>query len=156
MLSPPSPPIAEYTPRAPYAVGPKEPLGNARRLMEKYALRDLPVRHEGKLVGMLSGPELRLLWTLAPPPQTTTVEQAMTAAPYAVTATARLDEVVREMIDKGLDAAVVLEEGRVLGVFTCMNAMEALVDVLEHKHGRTVDRTRPGSPKRATRGRDGH
>lgn len=151
-----SPPVAEYTPRAPYAVGPKEPLANARRLMEKYAIRDLPVRHEGKLVGLLSGPELRLLWTLAPPPETTTVEQAMTATPYAVASTTRLDEVVRAMIDRSVDAAVVLEDGRVLGVFTATNAMEALVDVLEHKHGRTDERSRPGHPKRPTRGRDGH
>lgn len=151
----PSPSVAAYTPRAPYSVGPKEPLGNARRLMEKYAIHELPVRAEGKLVGLLSARDLRLLWSRPQtPPESLAVEQAMSTEPYAVASSTSLDEVVRVMLEKDVDAAVVLEEGRIVGVFTSRNAMEALLDVLEPKRTRTDERTRPAQPGRATRGRD--
>ena len=152
MPSPPSPSVGSYTPRAPYAVGPKEPLGNARRLMEKYGIRELPVKAEGKLVGILSGRDLRLVWSLThPPPEMRTVEEAMTAAPYAVAPETPIDEVVRVMLEKDHDAAVVLDEGRIVGVFTPANALEALVDILEPKRTRTDERTRSAQPRR---GRD--
>ena len=152
MPSPPSPPVASYTPRAPYVVGPKEPLGNARRLMAKYGIRDLPVKAEGKLVGILSGRDLRLVWSLThPPPEMRTVEEAMTPDPYAVAADAPIDEVVRVMLEKDHDAAVVLDEGRIVGVFTPADAMEALVDILQPKRTRTDERSRSAH---ARRGRD--
>lgn len=155
MQSSPSPSVAAYTPRAPYSVGPKEPLGNARRLMEKYAIHELPVRAEGKLVGLLSARDLRLLWSLAQsPPESLTVEQAMSTDPYAVASSTALDEVVRIMLEREVDAAVVLEEGRVLGVFTPTNAMEALLDLLEPKRTRSDERLRSAQPRRGSRGRD--
>ncbi len=156
MPSPSPPAVAAYTPRAPYSVGPKEPLGNARRLMEKYFIRDLPVRAEGKLVGLLSERDLRLVWKLThPPPETLDVEQAMTAEPYTVTSSDSVDEVVRVMLERGIDAAVVLDDaGHITGVFTATNAMEALVDLLEPKRTRPGERSKPAQTRRAMRGRD--
>jgi acetoin utilization protein AcuB len=151
-MNPSSLSVATYTTRGPYAVGPNEPLGNARRLMEKYAVRDLPVRAEGKLVGLLSERDLRLVWSLMhPPPEALTVEHAMVTDPYAVTADTPLDEVVREMAGRHVDAAVVLDGGRIVGVFTSADAMQALADVLEGKVSRTNDRSR--SSVRTARGR---
>ncbi|MBX3260999.1 MAG: CBS domain-containing protein [Labilithrix sp.] len=154
-MNPSSPSVAAYTARGPYAVGPHEPLGNARRLMEKYAIRDLPVRAEGKLVGLLSERDLRLVWSLAqPPPETLTVEDAMTAEPYAVTPETPLEDVVREMAERTVDAAVVLEGGRVVGVFTAADAMRALVDALEGKLTLPSDRALAAArPRRGARGR---
>ena len=154
-MNPSSPKVAAYTARCPYAVGPHEPLGNARRLMEKYAIRDLPVRAEGKLVGLLSERELRLVWSLLhPPPETLTVEDAMTLEPYAVPSETPLDEVVREMADRTLDAAVVLDGGRVVGVFTATDAMRALADALESTL--TSPSGRLGDAARPRRGARGH
>jgi acetoin utilization protein AcuB len=130
----PSPAVAEYTPRGPYAVGPKEPLANARRLMEKYTISALPVRAEGKLVGLLAERDLRLVWALMrPPPASLTVEDAMQTNPYSVPPDARLDDVVREMTSRHLDVAVVVDGGHVMGVFSAADAMRALVDMLEGK-----------------------
>jgi hypothetical protein len=60
------------------------------------------------------------------------------------------------MVEKGVDAAVVLEDGRIVGVFTSTNAMEALVDALEHKRTRSDDRTRSVQPRRTLRGPSSH
>jgi acetoin utilization protein AcuB len=148
--------VAEYTSHAPYAVGPGEPLGNARRLMEKYSIRELPVRAEGKVVGLLSERDLRLVWALMhPPPEALAVEGAMKTEPYTVETTMRLDDVVRAMATRHLDAAVVLEGGRVVGVFTSADAMRALADALEGKLARTDEHIRPPStgPRRSARTR---
>lgn len=129
--SSPSAPVAEYTARGPYTVGPKEPLDNARRLMEKYELEDLPVRAGGKVVGLLSARELRLVWALVrPAPQSLTVEDAMESDPYTVTPDTPLDEVVRAMTARRAHAAVVLDGGMVFGVFAVADAMRALADAL--------------------------
>jgi CBS domain-containing protein len=154
-MSPSSQTVAEYTSHGPYAVGPNEPLGNARRLMEKYSLRELPVRAEGRVVGLLSEHDLRLVWMLMrPPPEALAVEVAMKAAPYTVESSTQLDEVIRSMAARDVDVAVVLESGRVIGVFTPADAMHALADALEGKLTRTNERSRslPSAP-RHSRGR---
>lgn len=156
-MHPSSRTVAEYTSRGPYAVGPGEPLGNARHLMEKYSLRELPVRAEGKIVGLLSERDLRLVWTLMhPPPVALAVEVAMKADPYTVESSTPLDEVARAMAARNVDTAVVLEGGRVVGVFTSADAMYALADALEGKVARMDERGRAAStPPRRNRGRLG-
>jgi len=124
--------------------------------MEKYSIHQLPVRTEGKLVGLLAERELRLLWKLAQPaPETLTVEQAMSSDPFTVTSDTALDEVVRLMVQRDVDSAVVVDEGgRVVGVFTATNAMEALVEMAEPKRTRADERGRAAQPRRPARGRE--
>ena len=110
--------LGEYFTPGPYAVGPKEPLSNARRLMGKYGLGHLPVRAEGKIVGLLSG---RVLGALAPlldeRREDVAVEAAMSTDPLEVDVETPLGEVVRAMAGQTRDAAVVLRHGSVVGVF---------------------------------------
>lgn len=150
-----SPSIAEYVTPAPYAVGPNEPLDNARRLMDKYGIVVLPVRAEGRFVGTLSGRDLRLVWALGQSaPEALTVASAMTAEPYVVSATLPLSDVVRTMAERELDAAIVVDGGATFGVFTSIDAMRALVDALEGKLARGDERSKP-PPRRSARGRPG-
>lgn len=148
--------VGHYMTPGPYVVGPKEPLGNARRLMEKYEIRHVPVWAEGKLVGVLSDRDIELVWMLAhAPPEALTVEDAMTPNPYAITPDTRLDEAVRVMAHRKIGSAVVLEQGRIVGVFTATDAMNALADVLEGKVAATDESARMISSRarRAPRGR---
>jgi acetoin utilization protein AcuB len=136
--------VARYMTHGPYTVRPNEPLGNARRLMAKYTIRHLPVRAEGKLVGVLSDRDVQTVWMLAHAPQDAlTVEDAMTANPYAVGPGESLAGVVRVMADRKIDAAVVVEDERVVGVFTSTDAMRALVELIEKGLADTSGRSRP-------------
>ena len=153
-MPPLSPAVGDYTSRGPFAVGPKEPLGNARHLMDKYGLRDLPVRAEGKLVGVLSERIVRVLWSLrSARPETLSVEDAMSTDAYAVEVETPLDEVLRAMVARKLDVAIVQEQGRVIGVFAASDAMRALVDTLEGRPGPGDKRmgTAPSRPARGAR-----
>jgi acetoin utilization protein AcuB len=126
-----SPHLSEYMTSGPFAVSPREPLPNARRLMEKHDLRHLPVCEDGKLVGIVSDRDMNLVQTLAhAPPDAITVEDAMTPDPYAPSPDTPLVEVVRVMVDRKIGSAVVVDAGEIIGIFTASDAMRALIDAL--------------------------
>jgi acetoin utilization protein AcuB len=121
----------------PFAVGPREPIVNARRLMEKYELRHLPVWSEGKLVGIVSDRDLgslqRLAQAAAAAKDALTVEDAMTPDPYAPSPDTPLVDVVRVMVDRKIDSAVIVDAGQIVGIFTSTDAMRALIDAFGGK-----------------------
>jgi acetoin utilization protein AcuB len=121
--------VSEYMTAGPFAVGPREPLENAERLMKKYDVRHLPVWTDGELVGIVSDRDVHLVRALASGrPEVITVEQAMTPDPYAPSPDTPLVDVVRTMTERKLGSAVVLEGGRIVGIFTATDAMRALLD----------------------------
>jgi acetoin utilization protein AcuB len=128
------PHLSEYMTSGPFAIGPHEPLGNARRLMERYELRHLPVVTDGKLVGIVSDRDMNLVQSLAhAPPDAITVEDAMTPEPYAPPPNAPLQEVVGVMIERKIGSAVVVDAGEIVGIFTATDAMRVLLDALAGK-----------------------
>jgi acetoin utilization protein AcuB len=134
-----SPTVAEYMTRGPYAVEPSEPLGEARRLMERHGIRHLPVATHGKLVGVLSDRDLELVWMLAHgPSDALTVEDAMTEQPYTIAPDTEVSEAAREMAKRKIGSAIVVEGPRVAGVFTSTDAMVALADLLDGDSTRRI------------------
>ncbi len=143
-----TPHVSEYMTTGPYAVGPREPLLNAKRLMQKYGLRHLPVWSEGKLVGIVSERDLNLAHALLAqvPAEEIVVEDAMTGDPYAPSPDAPIDEVMRVMIDRKIGSAVVLDQGQIVGIFTATDAMRALLDALATRRAPTS--AGAGTPRR--------
>jgi acetoin utilization protein AcuB len=123
--------------------------------MEDYGVRHLPVMDHGELVGMLSDRDMNLVQSLAPvPPDTITVEDAMTAEPYAVAPETLLQEVARRMADRRIGSAVVVDHGAVVGVFTTTDALNALADTLEGKDLRRTYESVPTAPPAGRRSRE--
>jgi acetoin utilization protein AcuB len=58
------------------------------------------------------------------------VEEAMTLVVYTVAPDAPLDEVADHMADHKIGSVVVLTGGKVSGVFTAVDGLRALADVL--------------------------
>jgi acetoin utilization protein AcuB len=56
------------------------------------------------------------------------IEEAMTADPYVVDADAPLSEVAATMAERHLGCAIVTEQGRVVGIFTTVDALRAVAD----------------------------
>ena len=104
---------------------------------ESHHIRHLPVLHGGKLVGMLSDRDLHLIETLRDvDPEKVTVEEAMSPAVYSISPRAPLDDVVREMAHHKYGCAVIEDNGKLVGVFTTVDAMRAFADLLETRLGR--------------------
>jgi len=84
-----------------------------------------------QLVGLVSERDLFLLETVrSVKPEKEPVEEAMTERPYAVAPTAKVREVVEEMLARRYGSAVVVDRGRVVGIFTRADALRALRDLL--------------------------
>ena len=88
-------------------------------------------KSDEQLVGLVSERDLFLLETVrSVKPEKEPVEEAMTERPYAVAPTANVREVVEEMLARRYGSAVVVDRGRVVGIFTRADALRALHDLL--------------------------
>ncbi len=126
------PHIDRYMTPSPHSVGQDQALVHAHKLMRAHNIRHLPVLHGGKLVGVLSDRDLHLIESLRDvDPSKVTIEEAMSPTPYTVSPKAPLDEVVREMAQHKYGCAVVEDNGKVVGVFTTVDAMRAFAEMLE-------------------------
>lgn len=126
-----SPLIERFMTRTVHTIGASSSLSEAHRMMNEHSIRHLPVLEAGRLVGMVSQRDLHLIETLqGVQPQEVTVEEAMSQDVYAVAPDTPLAEVARTMAAHKYGSAVVLLEGRVQGIFTTVDALAALEQVL--------------------------
>lgn len=125
------PHISRYMTASPYSIGQEQKLAQAHKLMRSHNIRHLPVLHGGKLVGVLSDRDLHLIESLRDvDTEDAVVEEAMSPTVYTVAPDATLDEVVREMSEHKYGCAVVVENSKVVGVFTTVDALRAFAELL--------------------------
>ena len=123
--------ISEFMTPSPHTIGLEQTLEVAHRVMREHQIRHLPVLDSGELVGMLSLRDLHFIETLdADDPAEVTIEEAMTPDPFVVGPGALLDTVAREMAEHKYGSAVVVDKGKVIGVFTTVDALRALAVIL--------------------------
>jgi acetoin utilization protein AcuB len=129
--------IDRFMSRDPFTIGVDQPLSVAHRMMREHHIRHLPVLEEGRLVGMVTERDLALVETLDDTdPTTVTVGDAMTPDPYLVGPGMPLADVAREMADRRLGSAVVVDKGHVIGIFTTVDALQALLHMVDGKKQR--------------------
>jgi acetoin utilization protein AcuB len=125
---------------SPFTIGVDQPLATAHALMRRHHIRHLPVLRGGELVGMVSERDLELLEVMpGVDARAITIEEAMAGMPYTIDADSSLEWLATDMCQRRADAAVVTEHGRVAGVFTTVDALRALEELL----GRARRRRRP-------------
>lgn len=123
--------IADVMTRSPRTIASDQKLSAAHRIMVAEGLRHLPVMRAGKLIGVLSQRDLFLVESMAGvDPDIDVIADAMTADVYAAPPDAPLAEVVRTMADHKYGCAVIVESGVVVGVFTMVDALRQLAEVL--------------------------
>jgi acetoin utilization protein AcuB len=119
---------------APQTIGPTRSLAVARRMMQEHGIRHLPVLDGGRIVGLLSERDLFLVESLPNVnPTDVRVEEAMVQEVFTVQPDTPIGEVVEQMIARKLGSAVVCDDDRVVGVFTTIDALGALHELLEER-----------------------
>ncbi|MCC6649419.1 MAG: CBS domain-containing protein [Polyangiaceae bacterium] len=114
--------------RDPHTIGRDQPMRAAYDLMRRHRIRHLPVLDGGRLVGVVSLGDLRLVETSGDvDPASVPVEEAMSAEPYAVPPDTPVAEVAEEMAARRYGCAIVVDGHAVVGVFTTIDALRALV-----------------------------
>lgn len=123
--------IKKYMTTDVQTIGDEQPMSIAHRVMREQRIRHLPVLHRGKLVGVVTDRDLRLVETLRDvDPTKVTVSEAMTSDVYTVGPDTALDEVVSAMAMSKYGSAIVVDHGHVVGIFTTVDACSALSELL--------------------------
>jgi acetoin utilization protein AcuB len=118
----------------PHTIAVDQTMQTAHRMMRTYQVRHLPVLGDGGLVGLVSAGDLHLVETLRDvDPAKVPVEDAMTQDVYAVRPDTPIDEVVMHMAERKLGSAVVIENDKVVGIFTTVDACRAFADTLHSR-----------------------
>lgn len=122
--------VGHFMTRTPHTVGCNQPLAVAHKIMNEHGIRHLPVLDTGKLVGVVSQRDLHFLETLRDvDPRAVKVSEAMNAEVLTVTARTTLHRAAEEMFERRLGSAVVVDaKGRVVGMFTTVDALRALAE----------------------------
>jgi acetoin utilization protein AcuB len=116
----------------PWTIRKDAKMSQAHEMMRAHRIRHLPVLEAGKLVGIVSERDLHLMETLpGGDPDDIAVEEAMIEDVYIVGADDPVDTVVEEMADHKYGCAVIVNRrGLVDGIFTTVDALQVLADVL--------------------------
>lgn len=123
------PEIRQYMTVGPHVIEGDELVEQARAIMRENDIRHLPVLRDGEPVGVLSARDLLFLDRLPGVGSSVKVEEVMVGDPYQVTADTAIDGAADEMAKRKLSAAIVTRGGRVIGIFTVIDALRALADI---------------------------
>lgn len=105
------PRIEKFMTAMPHSINPHLPIKTAVAMMRQYSVRHLPVQDGGQLVGVLSDRDVKL------------------------------DAVVLEMAEHKFGCAVIQQQnGRVVGIFTAIDGLRTLGEILRFKPS-------PGGPE---------
>jgi acetoin utilization protein AcuB len=136
-MSKPIPTVQKYMTTSPHTIGADQTLAQAHAVLKQLKIRHLPVLKGSELLGMLTERDLALIETLRDvDAHKIQVEDAMSTAVYTVSPDAKLDEVVSEMAEKKYGSAVVVQNGKVVGILTTVDVCRALAELLR---GRLVN-----------------
>jgi acetoin utilization protein AcuB len=133
-VSKPIPSIQKYMTTTPHTIGNDQSIAKAASIMSEHHIRHLPVLRGGQLLGVLSDRDIKLIESFRDVDAgKTCVDEAMTERPYTVGPDAPLDEVVQTMAAKKFGSAVVVQNHKVVGIFTTVDACQALSELLQSR-----------------------
>lgn len=130
-MSKPVPPISKYMTTTPHTAECGDTLAAAAKAMREHGIRHLPVVEGDKLLGIITERDIRFVESFQDvDPEELTLEEAMTEEPYAVAPDTPLDEVATTMAERKLGSALIVQNEKLVGVFTTVDACRALAELL--------------------------
>jgi acetoin utilization protein AcuB len=131
------PKIMKFMTTDPVTVNSQLTLAQAEKMMRENNFRHLPVLEGGKLLGVVSDRDLKMVMGFKDvDPNKVTVEEACTFDPITVKPDANLDEVVIMMAEKRIGSVLVMDNSRLVGIYTWVDGLRAMHEVLNQRfHG---------------------
>lgn len=134
--------VADFMTADPHSIELGHNLAKAEQRMKQLHVRQLPVLHEGSLRGTISERDVALVRALELDPREIGIDEALAFEPYTVSVDAPLARVARAMAAHRYGCAVVVQDGRVRGIFTATDALRALAELIE-RHEPDQERLAP-------------
>jgi acetoin utilization protein AcuB len=117
----------------PYSVDIEAPVEEAVRFMREHKIRHLPVTDSGRLAGVVSDRDIKLMLGpdfAYPDARELKVRDVFVGDSYSVELSTPLAEVLSHMAEHRLGSALVTRNGKLVGVFTTTDACRAFAQHL--------------------------
>ncbi len=115
-------------------------LSDAFTRMFQIHARHLPVYVQGHLGGILRDRDIGHFSALeGVDPEKFTAEQACSPNPYVCTPDTPLEQAAQVLADHKFGAALVMQDGELLGMFSVIDAMHALIALLRRDEARATE-----------------
>lgn len=115
---------------APHTIESKASYADAGKFMHEHHIRHLPVMDGETLIGVVNEDDVALIAALKGLfPSSVSLGDFQGPPPYKVAPDVSLLQVANELILNKRSCAVVMDMGKVVGVFTLIDALRALVDL---------------------------
>jgi acetoin utilization protein AcuB len=111
------------------AISPDRQVGQALKLMQKHAIRHLPVMEKDRMVGWITSRDLREV-LLASMLEEIKVGDVMVQAPLSVTPDTDVEEAARLIHEHKIGGIPVVEHERLMGVLTMHDLIGAFISML--------------------------
>ncbi len=116
----------------PYSVEPESKVEAALEIMDAHNIHHLPVAEKGDLTGVISNREIRRRQA-QDEEATLKVRDVMSSDTYTVDLSERLDSVLHRMAEHHLDSVIVTRKGKLVGIFTHVDACAAFAEFLREQ-----------------------
>lgn len=128
------PKISKYMTTSPDAINYDSTVVEAMNVMEKHNIRHLPVIKNKAVFGLLSDRDVKSILAFAGAnPKSIKVGEICTDKPYITKPDALLTEVVEQMASQKFGSALVMDNEKLVGIFTTVNVCQALVDICNQR-----------------------
>lgn len=124
--------VEEFTSLNPITAHENDPVETLANLMRKNSVRHLPIMRGDKVVGIVSDRDVKVVEGLEMKDRAqVTARHIMSPDPITVHASATLDHVAYEMSKRKIGSVIVAGDGgKLLGIFTSTDALNALVEIV--------------------------
>ena len=125
----------------PYAIEPDATVDEALEVMRSHNIHHLPVTMDSDLTGMVSSRDIQLMIARHDNAEGLKVRDVMTEGTYTVDLSERLDSVLHRMSEHQLRAVVVTRKGKLVGIFTQIDACGKFAEFLREQVRRSGGHT---------------
>lgn len=126
------PSIEKYMSTTPHTIGAEQTLAKADQMMKDHHIRHLPVLEAGQLVGILSDRDVKFVESFKDvDPESVKISEAFSEDVYMVSPKAPLTEVCAEMALHKYGSVLVVDNKKLVGIFTWVDALKAFNELLE-------------------------
>lgn len=130
-MSKTEPKVQKYMTCQPNAIEASETLSEAQRMMGELNIRHLPVMNEGKIYGVISDRDVKMAaGIVGASAESLIIADVCHVDPYCVHPDTDLHEVVDEMAVHHYGCAIVVQNDKLVGIFTTVDVCRALSDIL--------------------------